>query len=115
MQTQNNFDYRLSQREGKMRLFKKESLCFDEKTYEIRVYYDESTINVLTFLNNYPANGFRHQIQIPKKCHIHGVLSEAMLDELIETSKKDITEKRWERLSKIIQKNMADENSLNPD
>ena len=90
-----------------MRLYRIEPITFEEKTYEIRVYYSDTIINVVTFLNNYPANGFRHQILLPKKCNIKGVLREVTLDELIETSKKDIIEKRWEKLSKIIQKNMA--------
>ena len=91
-----------------MRLYRIEPITFEEKTYEIRVYYSDTIINVVTFLNNYPANGFSHQILLPKKCNIKGVLREVMLDELIETSKKDIIEKRWEKLSKIIQKNMTD-------
>ena len=46
----------------KMRLFRKELLTFEKKTYEIRVYYSDTIINVVTFLNNFPANGFRHQL-----------------------------------------------------
>lgn len=86
-----------------MRLFKKEPIRFEEKTYEIRVYYNDAIINVVAFLNNFPANGFRHQIQLPKKCNIQSILKEGILDELIEMSKKDIIEKRWKRLSTIIQ------------
>lgn len=92
----------------KMKLFKKEAIIFEKKTYEIRVYYNDAIINVATFLNNSPANGFRHQIQLPKKCNIQGVLKEIVLDELIEMSKKDIIEKRGERLSTIIQKNIRE-------
>jgi hypothetical protein len=91
-----------------MRLFRKEPITFEEKTYEIRVYYSDTIINVVTFLNNFPANGFRHQIQLPKKCNIQGVLKEVMLEELIEMSKKGIIEKTGERLTTIIQKNMRD-------
>ena len=91
-----------------MKLFRKESRTFEEKTYEIRVYYSDTIINIVQFLNSYPANGLRHQIQLPKKCKVHGVLKEVMLDEFIEMSKNDITEKRGERLSKIIQDHMTD-------
>ena len=90
-----------------MRLFKKVPITFEQKTYEIRVYYSDTLINIVPFLNNYPANGIRHQIQIPKKCDVQGILKEAMLDEFIEMSKEDITQKRDERLSKIIQENMT--------
>ena len=106
MQSRKNFNCSTSKGAEKMRLFRKEPMTFEEKTYEIRVYYSDNIINVVTFLNNYPANGFRHQIQLPRKCNIEGVLKEAMLDELIEMSKKDIIEKRGERLSMIIQKNL---------
>ena len=91
-----------------MRLFKKVPMTFEEKSYEIRVYYNDTIINIVPFLNNFPANGLRHQLQLPKKCNVQGILKEVMLDEVVEMSKKDITEKRGERLSKIIQENMTD-------
>lgn len=91
-----------------MRLFRKVPITYEEKTYEIRVYYDDAVINVVPFLNNYPAIGFRHQMQLPKKCDAQGVLKDAILDEIIEMSKKDIVEERGKRLSAIVQKNMRD-------
>ena len=91
-----------------MKLFRKVPITFEENTYEIRVYYNDTIINIVAFLNNYPANGFRHQIQLPKKCNVQGILKEVILDELVEMSKKDITEKRGEKLSKIIQENVTD-------
>jgi hypothetical protein len=51
-----------SQKEGIMRLFKKIPITFEGKDYEIRVLYEDTTISVIAFLNNYPANGYRHQI-----------------------------------------------------
>jgi hypothetical protein len=72
------------------------------------VYYSDTIINIVTFRNNYPASGLRHQIHLPTKCNIQGVLKEEMLDELIEMSKKDIIDKRGERLLTIIQKNITD-------
>lgn len=92
-----------------MRLFRKESISFEEKTYEIRAYHNDTIINVVAFLNNHPSNGFRYQIHLPKKCNIQEILNELILDELIETAKKDVTERRWDRVSKIIQKNMTTE------
>ncbi|MGD8846993.1 MAG: hypothetical protein PVI54_15835 [Desulfobacteraceae bacterium] len=77
-----------------MKLFIKGPITFEEKIYEIRVYYSDTKINIVPFLNNYPANGFRHQIQPPKKCNVQGVLKDVMLDELVEMSKKDVTEKK---------------------
>ncbi|MHA2219562.1 MAG: hypothetical protein ACXACY_26955 [Candidatus Hodarchaeales archaeon] len=90
-----------------MRLFKKIPITFEEKDYEVRVLYEDTAINVVAFLNNYPANGYRYQVQLPKKCNVQRVLEQDFVDELVEMSKNDIIEKRWEKLSKIIRVNMA--------
>ena len=50
-----------------MTLFKKIPFTFEEKDYEIQICYDDSVINAVVFQNNYPANGFRHQIKISKE------------------------------------------------
>jgi hypothetical protein len=90
-----------------MRLFKKIPITFEGKDYEIRVLYEgvlyeDTTISVIAFLNNYPANGYRHQVQLPKNCNVERVLEQGFVDELVEMSKNDIIEKRWEKLSKVI-------------
>jgi hypothetical protein len=81
-----------------MLLHKKISSSFEKKNYEIRILYDDSTINVVAFLNNYPVNGFRHQIKVPRQCDVKEFLEKEPVQELVELSRKDITEKRWERL-----------------
>ena len=107
MQSRNNFAYNILHGGEKMRLFRKVAITFEGKTYEIRLYYNDTTINIVTFLNKYPANGLRYQIQLPKKCNIQGFLKEVLLEEFIEMSRKDIVEKRDQRLSAAIQKNIA--------
>jgi len=84
-----------------MILYKKVPFSFEEKNYEIRVFYDDKTINIVAFRNNYSANGFRHQIKISKSIPIEEILKQKVIDELIEICKKDISEKRWERLTAI--------------
>ncbi|MFC2166494.1 hypothetical protein ACFLQZ_00850 [Acidobacteriota bacterium] len=81
-----------------MLLFKKHEMPFEGKNYEIRVYYDDRIINVVTFLNNYPASGFRHQIKIPPKRNAKDLLDKAPVQELVEIAKNDVTSKRWQRL-----------------
>ena len=88
-----------------MQLFKKIPMKYKEKNYEIRVLYKDHIINVAAFLNNHPANGYRHQILLPKSCNIKGVLTTGIVDELIEQSKTDIIEEKVERLSKVIHEN----------
>jgi len=90
-----------------MNLFKKIPLTFENKDYEIRIYYDDTIINAAAFLNNHPVNGFRHQILIPKNCDAHSILEKGAALELIETCKNDITEKRWEKISEIIQEHKS--------
>ena len=84
-----------------MILYKKYPMTFEEKRYEIRVLYDDKTINVCAFLNNHPANGFRHQVKISKEFDVNGILEMNAVKDLMEMSKSDIIEKRWENFLKI--------------
>ena len=88
-----------------MELFQKIPFTFEGKEYEIRILFEERNINVVPFFNNHPANGFRYQIQIPKGVNIQGVLEQNAANDLVDKAKKDITEKRWEKVWKIIQEN----------
>jgi hypothetical protein len=88
-----------------MTLFKKIPISFEEKQYEIRVLYDETTVNVVAFLQNHPANGFRHQVKMPKHVDIKGILEMNAAEDLIELCKNDILEKRWEKWGPIIREN----------
>ena len=81
-----------------MELFATFPFTLEEKLYEIRVYYSDKLINVVAFHNNHPANGFRHQIQVSQKTSVNELLEKEVINELVEISKKDISEKRWERL-----------------
>ena len=81
-----------------MILFKKIPFTFAEKDYEIRVLHNDIMINVVVFHNNYPANGFRHQIKVSKKLSMQKLLEQNVIDEIIEIAKSDICENRWEKL-----------------
>jgi len=81
-----------------MLLYKKVPYSFAERDYEIKVFYDNNTINIVAFKNHYPANGFRHQIKISKNLVMKEMLQKKVIDEFIEICKRDISEKRWERL-----------------
>jgi hypothetical protein len=85
-----------------MNLFKRIPLLFEGKDYEIRVLYDERIINVVAFLNNYPANGYRYQVQIPKGSDAKCILQRHPVPELVEKCKDDIMQNRWDPLSHII-------------
>lgn len=89
-----------------MKLFKKIPISIEEKDYEIRVLYDDAVINVVAFLDNHPANGYRHQIKLPNKCNVLEVLEQNIAGKLIEMTKNDIIEKRWEKTYETIQQNI---------
>ena len=83
-----------------MILFKEIPFSYEDGNYKIRVYYEGNLINVLAFKNNYPANGFRHQIKIPKSNSVKDILENDLINTYVEICKEDISEKRWERFIK---------------
>jgi hypothetical protein len=85
-----------------MILFRKIPLNFEEKEYEIRVLYDDHLISVAAFLNNHPAEGYRYQVKIPNNCDAYKVLEDHGVEELVEACRKNLLEKRWESLSRVI-------------
>ncbi len=78
-----------------MKLYKKVSWNHDGKKYEIRIMFENNMINIVTFLNNYPANGFRYQIILPKNTAIQNILKTENFANFIENAKEDIKEDRW--------------------
>jgi len=85
-----------------VKLFKKIPLVFEEKNYEIRIFYNDTKINAVAFLNNYPANNYRHHIILPKKCDAKKMLNKDVVKRLADMVRDDIIEKRGEELSKTI-------------
>ena len=67
-----------------MLLFKSIPFTFENKAYEIKIFYNDTIINVLVFHNNYPVNGFRHQIKISKNLSVKELLKSETIDEIIE-------------------------------
>ncbi len=76
---------------------------FEGKDYEIRVLYNDTAVNVAAFHRGYPTNGFRHQILLPKDTDIQVILKKEAARDLVEMSKQDIREKRWDRISRIFE------------
>jgi len=85
-----------------MELFKRIPISFDGKEYEIRVLHDDGKVNVVAFLGNHPANGYRHQILLPKQCDMQKALGGGIAEDLVEMSKRDITERKWERIREAL-------------
>lgn len=85
-----------------MQLYKKIPFKHDEKNYEIRIYFEEHLINISTFFNNYPANGFRYQIQLQKNIEIDKILAEDNFSHFIDLAKTDIIESRWQKFNNLL-------------
>ena len=90
-----------------MNLFKKIPFRSDGKEYEIRILYEQNIINIAPFLNNYPANGFRYQIQIPKSADITKLLDENLYLHLLDQCRDDITQNRWSVIQRVIEGEMT--------
>ena len=88
-----------------MILLKKIPFTFEDKKYEIRILFGNHTINIVAFYSNYPANGYRHQIILPKDVEPEKLLNTDSLKELMEISKNDIIERRWEKCLNFFKAN----------
>ena len=82
-----------------MELFKTIPWDHEGKEYEIRIFYEDKLINILTFRNNHPANGFRYQIQLHKTAEVQKALKTENFTHIIEKAKDDIKEERWKLFS----------------
>ena len=74
--------------------------CFehDEKTYEIRIASDGSTIRIQAFLNDKPANGYTYSVELLTQ--VDAQLSGALIDpieELIKTAIASVKNGTWEK------------------
>lgn len=85
-----------------MKLLKKIPFTHQDMRYEVRVLYNDDTINIAVFSNNHPANGIRYQIKIPKYITIEKLHIPDHLQTWIEMSKKDIIENRWEKFKQLV-------------
>ena len=81
-----------------MTFYREIPFAWEGENYQIKIFFEEKLINIVAFKNKHPANGIRHQILIPKYASVNEVLANNTLDEFVEMCKKDISEKRWERL-----------------
>lgn len=90
-----------------MHLFKSIPFGHGQEGFEIRIYYDEKTINVVAFQNNYPVNGYRYQVKIPKGCDTAEVLSVHPVPELVESCQKGIIDAQWEKMFLKIQDSLT--------
>ena len=85
-----------------MELFNSIPFTFEGTDFEIRIFYDDTTINVVSFLNGHPACGYRYQVKIPKDSDVKKILENHPVPELVENCKNDIKEKRWDKRLNVL-------------
>ena len=85
-----------------MELYKKIPFTFEGNDYEIRLMFDDRVINIVTFRNNYPHNGFRYHVKIPKNVDTKKLLKIEPFPHFIEMAKEDVIKKRWDRIMEKI-------------
>ena len=83
-----------------MRLFRSIPVRVGGEDFEIRVYYEENLINVLAFHRGRPANGYRHQVQVPKECNIAELLERYPVPELVASCRNDLETGTWNTVQK---------------
>jgi len=81
-----------------MEIYKTFPFEFNGNKYETRIYHEDRLINVLTFKDNHPVSGIRHQIQVSKNRNIQDILQIEKLNYFIELVKQEILDNLWEKL-----------------
>jgi hypothetical protein len=92
-----------------MKELKRIPFMVEDNHYEVRILYDGNVINVAVFINNHPATGYRHHIQLPKNIDPRTIIKTNIFNETVELAKGDIIEKRWERLKKYFGQDRSNE------
>ena len=85
-----------------MTLYENIPFTHEGSNFELRIMFDEKCINVLAFLNRYPANGFRYQILFPKRINPQRALESDAVKHLVELCRNDIVENRWQELTQNL-------------
>jgi hypothetical protein len=85
-----------------MKLYKTIPFGDKEQEYEIRILHEPGLINVVAFRDNYPANGYRHQIRLPNGCDVLGALESNIADDLVVAARQELSEARWDKIAPTI-------------
>lgn len=81
-----------------MFLFKSIPFSVEKKDYEVKVFYNDTLVNILVFHNKYPANGFRRHGNLPGNHSVESLLNGEAVEEIVEEARQDTVERMWERV-----------------
>ena len=88
-----------------MELYKVTPVEFEGKKFEVKVLHGGNVINVVAFLNHYPADGYRHQLVLPKNCDVVKMLDSEAVSDLLDLTIAEIKEGKVEKLTKAMNEN----------
>ncbi len=71
---------------------------FEGKSYEIRIYSKGWKFNIRAYLDDRPANGYSYTVDLPTSFDIKNIMNIDAIQELVKLAKKDIENKKWEKL-----------------
>ena len=71
---------------------------FEGKSYEIRIYSKGWKFNIRAYKDDSPANGYSYTVDLPTSFDIKSILNIDAIQELVKLTKKDIENKKWEKL-----------------
>ncbi len=88
-----------------MELYKVTPVEFEGEKFEVKVLHGGNVINVVVFLNHYPAGGYRHQLVLPKNCDVMKMLKSEAVSDLLDLTIAEIKEGKVEKLTKAMNEN----------
>lgn len=85
-----------------MKLLKTLPFEHESEAYEIRVLQGDNLINTVVFRGNYPANGFRYHIQLPKSASPEMIIESELFAATLAQARQDVVDKRWEKVKTLF-------------
>ncbi len=85
-----------------MKLLKKIPFACNDQEYEVRILQGDNLLNIAVFSNNHPANGFRHQILLPKRADPGKLLKSDVLKDIVSQHIEYTRSGRWSDLNAVL-------------
>lgn len=84
-----------------MKLLHKIPFTCNDRKCEVRILQRNNLLNIAVFSNNHPANGFRHQVILPKRVDPAKLLKSDVLNDIVNQSMEYVQTDRWSELNAV--------------
>jgi hypothetical protein len=85
-----------------MDLIKTHQFDFEGNRYEVRISSDGENIEIQTFLNDTPANGYLYSVRFATRLGMKNNLGVDAVEDLMQQAESDVKAKMWERYTKAL-------------